>query len=72
MLEMYIFFELCINDRLGDVQGYMADESLGYIVQLKGVWFTPCSAHLELFGHMYSVMLYLFDSEFGYLMVLKK
>jgi hypothetical protein len=50
----------------------MADESLGYIVQLKGVWFTPCSAHLELFGHMYSVMLYLFDSEFGYLMVLKK
>jgi hypothetical protein len=50
----------------------MADESLGYLVQLKGVWFTPCSAHLlELFGHMYSVMLYLFDSEFGYLMVLK-
>jgi hypothetical protein len=51
----------------------MADESLGYILQLKGVWLTPCNAPLlELFGHTYSVLLYLLDSEFGYLLVLKK
>lgn len=51
----------------------MADESLGDILQLKGVWLTPCSvALLEFFGHMYYVLLYLVDREFGYLIVLKK